>query len=557
MSNTVRIIAAVVDTRQLTLYRADGTSFTVAQGTPLIRRLVDRVIPALERDGYYELAESELHEDNAYAQAEESTNGYVRFFRLFKETMATLMEAMGRLEQEPSAPVAPCQAGSVPAPSQAQAVVDSILQQAATPTTPQFHEPLSQEETVVAVLEGGEVIPGMEKLSRQFQAVAAKLGSAEGVRNFLRRVASVPRAHSVEDLLTFMERGELPLADDGSVLVYKRLRTTLDEGVFVDCHTGKVRQRVGSYVCMDEALVDPDRRQECSNGLHVARRDYLQSFSGDVCVLAKLAPEDVIAVPHQDARKLRARAYHIIARLSDEDANKVCRNLPMADTELLGRAVAGQHVGVEEIVEIRGHGGTEVVVTALDAAAPQASETVAPAHSLDRIEELQQQEAQVDVKALAKQVAGNQRQLKAQALLQRMLASRQAVEQQALAQELVAFKKAAKVGWERLGISETEAASVLSIAGQAVAAPAAAPAPIPAEKPSEPAPQWAPSKMVNGINTGSGSPRERIRRLLDQGLTSKEAAQAIIQIKKQAKKAWALLGVSPAEEARIFELADQ
>lgn len=552
MSETLHIIAAVVDTQRLTLYKQDGTTLVIPQGDVRLRALVDKVVPALESTGSCLLTDEDLQLPNSFVQAEQQMNGFVRFFRTFKSTMESLLEQFAGLDvsgdpQTPAAPVEPLAVGQLPAEapsSKAQSAVAEILANAVPASAPEFREPLQEEETVVAVLHTGEVIPGVEKLDVQLQAMAAKLGRAEGVKNFFSRLATVNRRHSVQDLLTFMQKGELPLADDGSVLVYKRLKPTNDPQVFVDCHSGNVRQRVGSHVFMDEKLVDPDRHQECSNGLHVARRDYLRSFEGSVCVLAKLAPEDVIAVPHSDARKLRAKGYHIIARLSDEDAKRVCNNQPMKDIILLGNAVAGNHVGILETVEIRGHKGTDLVITPMGAAPEIALEEQHQAQSLDALPSQNAEAAKVDAAALAGQViAGRQsgRQQQAQALLDKVLNAKDQPNLIEAAKALVAFKKAAKVGWDKLGISPAEAQRVLEIA-EGPAKPAAAPQPA---KPKEKAPDWKPSKE---------SPRERIQALLQKPLTPQTAA-AILKIKKEAKKGWDKLGVSDTQVASLIELA--
>ena len=70
-----------------------------------------------------------------------------------------------------------------------------------------------------------------------------------GVQAFLARCAQFidNRQHSVDDLMRFLERGDLPLADDGSIIAYKMLRRKNgSEDIFVDCHSGNIPQRVGS-----------------------------------------------------------------------------------------------------------------------------------------------------------------------------------------------------------------------------------------------------------------------------------------------------------------------
>lgn len=60
--------------------------------------------------------------------------------------------------------------------------------------------------------------------------------------------------------------------------------------------------------------------------------------------------------------------------------------------------------------------------------------------------------------------------------------------------------------------------------------------------------------MVNGVDTGTGTPRERIRNLLEN-LTSVGKAEAILLIKKQAKKSWEALGVTADELEKVTKLA--
>lgn len=221
-------------------------------------------------------------------------------------------------------------------------------------------------ETVVAVVNGKE-IPGMEKMERQIEYAA--LNSAKGLKIFLERLAKVSseRGHTVQELLNFMERGDLPIADDGSIVAYKMLYAENDEGAMTDPHTRKVVQRLGSFVSMNPKLVDPNRREQCSQGLHVARRGYIKNFSGDRITIIKIAPEDVIAVPYGEQDKMRVCGYHIVAILSKEGDALVRENKPMtADSEsakLLANVIAGKHIGILENVVIGGPKGTDVVTT--------------------------------------------------------------------------------------------------------------------------------------------------------------------------------------------------
>ena len=261
-------------------------------------------------------------------------------------------------------------------------------------------------------------------------------------------------------------------------------------------------------------------------------------------VLAKLAPEDVIAVPHADARKLRAKGYHIIAQLSDEDARLVNSNRPMKDTVLLGNAAAGNHIGIIETVEItQGYGGGLIITPVTEKPVEVVLDETKQTKSLDAIEQRTKESSKVDAVALAKSIGDKKsgRQQQAEELMQAVMDAPNQNYQIAAATRLVGFKKAAKVSWERLGIDEKAAARVIEIASQSFTPE---PPPVKKEKPVKAAP-WKP--------TGA-TPRERIQSYLSQPLT-KEIAEAIYREKKAAKKGWDKLGVSPEQEKTILKLS--
>lgn len=385
MQQLIRIVAAVVDTRKAILYREDGSVVEILQGDPRLRPLLEHITPLLTTQGY---ADVDLSTENSWKEFEQKTSGTVRFFKVAKDKLKSLF-------QSKTEPVDPTVVGVVPISSivaRNESAIHQIMEHATPVQAPTFSEegiapqrPTQVDgntpndranegkdghfdkhpETIVAVTKSGKMIPGVERIKSQF-AGAVKNSNTRGVEIFLERIGRVieQRKHTVEDLLRFMERGDLPIANDGTIIIYKKLYRK--EGCYTDPHTGKVRQKVGSYVHMDESLVDPNRRNECSNGLHVGRRGYMGSFSGDVIVMAKVRPEDVIAVPDYDANKMRVCGYHIIQELTQAQYQAINSNRPISDAEggaeLLGQAIAGNHVGVLEHVKItqqRG-GGLEI-----------------------------------------------------------------------------------------------------------------------------------------------------------------------------------------------------
>lgn len=410
MNYPIKIVGCVVDVHNLTMYKADGDTIVIPQGDPRVKDLVAKLVPAMDSrkpqtERFYMLQVEDMQDKNHFAEAEKKMNGAVRFFKMLKSKAKELLEkfiepvepmelgdkrepvkvapepihVINGVAQDQAEPVVlttePAKPKLPPAEerplTKSESAVAEIMAAAKPATSRDFSVPDvagEEETTVLAVLADNTIIPGCEALVNQAQAVSEGISSGTGMENFMRRAGMIKRGHSVEDLLKFIQKGELPIADDGCVLVYKLLNRTSEEGEYVDCHSGRVLQRVGSRVHMAESMVDARRSQDCSNGLHVARRDYLRHFGGDVCVLAKLAPEDVIAVPQYDARKLRAKGYHIIAELTESDRRRVCQDEPMEDQVLLGNCIAGNHVGILEYVEITASKGGGLVVTPVEGA---------------------------------------------------------------------------------------------------------------------------------------------------------------------------------------------
>lgn len=549
-TNVIRIVAAVVDTSHLTLYKENGETVLIPQGDPRVRRIVDTATSMLIQQGYAEVDIATVEEaDNTYVEFEEVSNGVVKLFRIAKSKIAALFSGLAE-EVPQTTSVAPMVIGSLPTTVQPiLSAVEEIMQHAVSVTSPEFTEEgiakqgdiveqsgqaskstadSTEPDTIIAVIDG-KIIPGMEKVKSQFGR-AAKLGSTIGVENFLKRLGSIidKRGHSVEDLLKFMERGDLPIADDGSILIYKVLyhKGNSTDGKYVDCHTRKVEQWVGAYVCMDPTLVDHDRRNECSNGLHVARRGYVSRFSGSVCVLAKLAPEDVIAVPSYDADKMRVCGYHIIAELSQAQHNLVKQNQPITNIPegkvLLGKALAGQHIGKTHEVRITQNKGGGVQVTELKTTKVEKTKVVAPVAEALINPSAVTVDTPIDPKSVVQKVEQLSRKDKAVKLYA-------AGEVEALK----AFKKASKVSWDKLGVPDPDVTPPIVNVFTALK-----------ELPTR--------DLIAEIN--EGSPKERIQKLLSIGLTSVGVAQAIRDLKKKSKKSWETLGVTAEQAERIVSL---
>jgi hypothetical protein len=237
-------------------------------------------------------------------------------------------------------------------------------------------------KVAVSVNVGGEKIqvPDVENLTGHIKRAVQE--QSPSVANFLKRLAPVlqKRKHSGEDLMKFIKLSEMPLTNDGRIIAYKRVKTGSDKGYFVDVHTGKVKQRVGSRVVMKVDLVDDSRHNSCSTGLHVANLGYLGGFSGSHTLIVLVNPEDFIAVPKGEDTKARVCAYEIIGTMSGTAHNKVNTGSHVdGDTNLqalIKSAVEGRQIRPFEEIEV-GNYGEIVRVTQLTKEQPVVTAPVA------------------------------------------------------------------------------------------------------------------------------------------------------------------------------------
>lgn len=419
MKKLVTIVGISVDAQNAVLYLEDGSTVTIAQGDPRLPNIVNAAkkhIP-LEGSAVIDIAEP-VKVRNEFKETEEGTGGLIKFFRVAKSFIKKFIDTESPEKVDESvAHISPLELGIKPGqtildveeaddltyaleaqPAAVEAVVEAPVAEVTKPVEltndqkidlatarmrelagkgstvddPDFHKPITDEDpdTIVAVnTQTGSVIPHAHKLSSQMKA-ASKLKDFSGFVNFINRLEPVlkDRGHSAEDLMKFIEYGDLPIADDGCIVIYKRLKQK--SNTFVDVHSGNIKQNVGSYVFMRPGLVDPNRRQDCSNGLHVASLGYLSSFSGNVTVMAKVRPEDVFAVPEYSHTKMRVCGYHILAVLPESLRTHVnsggsISSIPEGK-ELLNKVLRGAHVGITELVEVGGHNGTNVTYTKVE-----------------------------------------------------------------------------------------------------------------------------------------------------------------------------------------------
>lgn len=465
---TIRVVAAVVDTTKLTLYREDGATFDIAQGDPRLRRIVEEITPLVSQGL---IATVDISEENIYNEYEKKSGGLTRFFRVAKKFVAHIFEPETLVEPQIIGNFS--QPEATPVVAKTIAAVNEIIANSKPVSDKDFIESQTKSDETIIAVQNNKIVPGMENLKGQF-AYANKMSSTKGLDAFIGKLTKVidKRGHSIQDLLKFLEKGDLPISDDGCFIAYKRLQSTSEKDVFVDVHSHQVKQRVGSYVCMDEKLVDPDNRTLCSTGLHIARRDYLGSFSGDVYVLCKIEPEAAIAVGHNEPSKIRVAGYHILAQIPANAISELNSNKAMTSSteaqKLLGRVLRGDHIGRIEEVCIGGPKGTNLTITPLDNVAATKIKTIEPYEEPETIEAMDG-EVLVDKPVDPKGVASKVTEAKAGTpLTPRELFNNK------LYNELFTIKSKKKVGWAKLGFTEAEVNTIMGNTplGSSVAPPA-------------------------------------------------------------------------------------
>lgn len=473
-SQIIRVVSLTLDKHTVTFFTEEADTVILKTGNPILADMI-RQAALITAEG--KVAEIDLSRLNtSFEKITKKTNGLVKFFTVARSKLAEFFGAKG---------------------DKAQAVevvkIEEYLTQETTASP-------KEEETVVMVAEG-MAVPNVEKLTPLVEA-AVERDRTDGLTNLMARMArrSNTAAHSVQDLLTFLERADLPIADDGTILAY-RVMNTYKKGVhthgkYADCHTGEVCQDVGFVVEVPDHLVDMSRNQECSSGLHIARRSYLSSFSGDTLFLCAIAPEDILVVPHRDPNKVRVRRYTVLGKFSPE-ANKLVRDGKSithleADAGLIALAMRGELPPPHMKVEITGNRGTGLVYTPLGGEAKQVAyrptdEDYAAAQAVE--EQAKTSDKVVDIAEIRDiaeighaftdepevvQEAEPEKE-EAVAPVQAPLTHRQQIaayvsewayapasEQEAILKKMVSYKKTTKKGWAKLGVEDPDLLNLIN-----------------------------------------------------------------------------------------------
>jgi hypothetical protein len=135
------------------------------------------------------------------------------------------------------------------------------------------------------------------------------------LENFWDNLRQNPSESARESLYSFLKANNVPITNDGCIIVYKMVLEN-----YFDSHTGRTYiNKPGSIITMPREDVDADRNSTCSRGLHVAAYEYAKDFTGRRLMECKVHPKDVVAVPTDyNDQKMRVCRYQVLRETKEK-----------------------------------------------------------------------------------------------------------------------------------------------------------------------------------------------------------------------------------------------
>ncbi len=126
---------------------------------------------------------------------------------------------------------------------------------------------------------------------------------------FMRKLMLNPSYKSVEMLYDFLEHNKFEILENGNILAYKGLKRT--ENGPRDWFTGLVPNWANTIVTMPRNMVEDDPTKACSQGLHIASKEYARDYGNVVEV--SVDPADIVSVPYNyNNKKCRCCRYEVL-----------------------------------------------------------------------------------------------------------------------------------------------------------------------------------------------------------------------------------------------------
>lgn len=151
---------------------------------------------------------------------------------------------------------------------------------------------------------------------------------------FLENLMQNPSKRAIQEVYAWVERHGATITEDGCIQGHKKLNRVetdtrlpedqrkaidgepADKHIYIDVHSGTVRQWEGKVVSMPRNEVDDNWGTACSEGFHVGTPDY--HFGGDVAVVVHVNPAHFVAADVH-SKKFRCSEYTIVKIVDDRD----------------------------------------------------------------------------------------------------------------------------------------------------------------------------------------------------------------------------------------------
>ena len=133
---------------------------------------------------------------------------------------------------------------------------------------------------------------------------------------FYERLQQNPSMRSVEQCVTFLKHGGIPLDENGFILAYKSVTSG-----YRDHHSGQFDNTPGTVNEMPRNQISDDPNQSCDPGFHVGALGYAGTFGGgsSIIVICRIDPADVVSIPYDSAsQKMRVCKYEVIGHHNGE-----------------------------------------------------------------------------------------------------------------------------------------------------------------------------------------------------------------------------------------------
>lgn len=128
---------------------------------------------------------------------------------------------------------------------------------------------------------------------------------------FMQKLMHNPSYASVKMLYDFIQHNDLEILENGDVKAYKKIKNG-DDGPR-DTWTGKVPNYKGQIISMPRNMVEDNPSRTCSQGLHIAARNYAGGFAGNNLIEVAVNPADVVSVPYDyNQQKCRCCRYEVL-----------------------------------------------------------------------------------------------------------------------------------------------------------------------------------------------------------------------------------------------------